>query len=342
VQHEVATRQKLLGEDGIIKEPGYARQLVWEYNRSQVRAGFMRLKEWDYYLVVGKGFAVAFTVSDMSYIGLASVSLLDLRQPKDRTRSFIRPLPLGKTGMPQTSALGDVHFKNKSMRLDFIVRKGERRISCDLDDLDGETFIARITLEDKPQDTMCIATTWKEKPTRFYLNQKINCMRASGTITLGTKIFNFSKEEDFGTLDWGRGAWTYDNTWFWGTCSCLADGKPFGFNLGYGFSDRSPASENMLFFDGEASKLAEIVFNIPKGPSGYDYMSPWTIVSDDGRFYGDFKPVLDRKAIISAGPIMSDQHQVFGEIFGKCVFDSGQEIEMKGFCCSFEHVHNKY
>ena len=27
----------------------------------------------------------------------------------------------------------------------------------------------------------------------------------------------FSPEKDYGTLDWGRGVWTYDNTWYWGS-----------------------------------------------------------------------------------------------------------------------------
>lgn len=50
------------------------------------------------------------------------------------------------------------------------------------------------------------------------------------------------------TAGLGKGVWTYDNTWYWGTGSGWHDGgDPFGFNLGYGFSDHSSASENMVF-----------------------------------------------------------------------------------------------
>ena len=82
------------------------------------------------------------------------------------------------------------------------------------------------------------------------------------------KIYRFDPSTDFGTLDWGRGVWTYDNIWRWGTCSTRLNGVPFGFNLGYGFSDRSSASENVIFYDGRAHKLQEVVFMIGQDDEG--------------------------------------------------------------------------
>ena len=73
-------------------------------------------------------------------------------------------------------------------------------------------------------------------------------------------------------------------------------GKPFGFNIGYGFGDTSKASENILFYDGVAHKLDDVTFHIPKD----SYMSPWTITSSDGRFEMEFVPVLDRAARTAA------------------------------------------
>ena len=37
----------------------------------------MRIKEWDYYLVMNGQFALALTIADNSYMGLDSISLLD-------------------------------------------------------------------------------------------------------------------------------------------------------------------------------------------------------------------------------------------------------------------------
>ena len=187
-------------------------------------------------------------------------------------------------------------------------------------------------------DTMVIATPWAEDEHAFYYNQKINCMRASGTCTLGDKTYTFNPETDFGTLDWGRGVWTYDNTWNWGSGNAVVNGKPFGFNIGYGFGDTKAASENIIFYDGVGHKLDDITFNIPE--SGYT--DPWTITSSDGRFEMDFVPIIDRAAKIDAKVIITDQHQVFGKMSGTAILDDGTKLEVKDLVCFCERVHNKY
>ncbi len=137
--------------------------------------------------------------------------------------------------------------------------------------------------------------------------------------------------------------WTYDNIWRWGTCSTRLNGVPFGFNLGYGFSDRSSATENVIFYDGRAHKLQEVVFMIGQDDKGnFNYMDPWTISSSDGRFEGIFEPILDRKAKIDMKVIASDQHQVFGHLTGTAVLDDGTELKMRDVIAAIEVVHNRY
>lgn len=68
--HEVTTKQPLLNKDGSLREPGWSRQLIQEYDRNQIKASKLRIKEWDYYLVLNQDFAAAFTLSDDGYIGL--------------------------------------------------------------------------------------------------------------------------------------------------------------------------------------------------------------------------------------------------------------------------------
>ena len=188
---------------------------------------------------------------------------------------------------------------------------------------------------------MVICTPF-EKDGHFYYNQKINCMRAAGEVTIGARRWVFSPEDSFGVLDWGRGVWTYHNTWYWGSASGLAGGVPFGFNIGYGFGDTSAATENMLFYDGKAHKLSQVTFHIPMKDGREDYMSPWTFSSDDGRFEMDFVPVLDRAACTSAGIIKSDQHQVFGRFSGTAVLDDGTRLDIHDLMGFAEKVENKW
>ena len=82
MQREIVNKGKLLDEKGNLIEKGYARSLIKDYDRKDVKAPKWRLKEWDYYLVMGQDFGVAFTISDDGYIGLQSVSLLDFTDEK--------------------------------------------------------------------------------------------------------------------------------------------------------------------------------------------------------------------------------------------------------------------
>lgn len=338
--HEVTSVQKLLRVDGSLKEPGWSRQLVQIYSREDIKAPKFRIKEWDYYLVVSKECALAFTISDDGYVGLHSVSLITFGDtPWEHTETILQPFPMGKLHLPETSERGNTVYRDRRLNMEFAKEDGRRRIVCSFKNfLDGKTFTCDLTLEQPPMDTMVIATPWKESRKAFYYNQKINCMRASGEAHFDGKTYVFDPGTDFGTLDWGRGVWTYDNTWYWGSGNGVVDGKPFGFNIGYGFGDTSAASENILFYDGVGHKLDDVTFHIPK----HSYLEPWKISSSDGRFEMDFTPVLDRAAKIDVKLITTDQHQVFGKISGTAVLDDGTKLEIRDLLCFCEKVHNKY
>ena len=337
--HEVTKRQPLLDSNGILTEPGWAKSLVFDYDRTKIHAPKFRIKEWDYYLILGKDFGAAFTLSDDGYIGLQSATLFDFNKPWEHTETILNAFPMGKFKFPKTSEKGDVKYHDKRLNMEYLVGKKTRRITCEFKKFcDGKTLKADITLSNPPMDTMVIATPWKEKKTAFYYNQKINCMRASGYVEFDGVRHEFNPETDFGTLDWGRGVWTYDNRWFWGSGNTVVNGKPFGFNIGYGFGDTKAATENILFYDGKAHKIDDVKFNIPED----SYMKPWTFSSSDGRFEMDFVPIIDRSAKIDVKLIVTDQHQVFGKMSGKAILDDGTEIHLKDVLCFAEDVHNKY
>ena len=193
-----------------------------------------------------------------------------------------------------------------------------------------------------PKDSMVIATPFAEKKTAFYYNQKIVGFKVKGKLTIGDEEYLFG-DESRGILDWGRGVWTYKNTWFWGAGCGVVGGHEVGFNIGYGFGDTSSATENMVFYDGECHKIDEVKFNIPKDRNGKElYNSSWTFTSNDGRFEMDFVPIIDRKSYTSAGIISSDQHQVFGRFTGSIILDDGKKINITDFLGFAEKVVNKW
>lgn len=338
--HQVTTPHDLLGTNGRLIEPGWSTSLVQRYNREQIKKPRFRIKEWDYYLVMGDDFALAFTISDDGYVGLQGASFLDFTVPREHTETLLDPFPMGRMHMPRDSSQGVTSYHRKGrLDMEFSVGPGTRRILCDFKRFDGDKDLTcDITLSQPPMDTMVIATPWKEDPRCFYYNQKINCMGASGRVVYGGKVYTFDPQRNFATLDWGRGVWTYDNTWYWGSGNGVIDGKPFGFNIGYGFSDRSSATENILFYDGKAHKLDDVTFHIPPD----SYLKPWTFTSSDGRFEMDFVPILDRCGKIDLKCIVTDPHQVFGKMSGKAVLDDGAVLEVRDLLCFAEKVHNKY
>ncbi|MCM1434313.1 MAG: DUF2804 domain-containing protein, partial [Clostridiales bacterium] len=316
--HEVTAKKPLLNPDGTLREPGWSRSLVQIYDRKQIKKRKTRIKEWDYYSVISNkhNVAVCFTVSDLGYLELESVSFLDFNTATEHTEGTMGAFPMGKLNMPPTSVIGDVKMKNNKLAIEFIVKDNKRIIRCDFPGFDnGKGLKVNLTLNNTPEDTMVIATPWAEDNKAFYYNQKINCMASSGKVVYGDKEYEFSPETDFGGLDWGRGVWTYDNVWYWGSGSGVVDGHRFGFNIGYGFGDTSAASENVIFYDGVAHKFDDVAFNISE-----NYTDPWTFTSSDGRFEMDFIPIIDRNDYTSAlNIIVTDQHQVFGRMTGKAV-----------------------
>ena len=337
--HEVTTIQPLLDNWGELREPGWSRSLVQRYDRSAVKAPKWRIKEWDYYLVLSDGFAGAFTISDDGYIGLQSVSLLRFgAEPWEHTETVLNPFPMGKLSLPADSSDCVTQYADNRLQMRFEARDGKRHITCHFSRFhDGKPFDCDIVLTQPEMDSMVIATPWDERHA-FYYNQKINCMRASGYMEYGGVRYEFDPARDFGTLDWGRGVWTYDNTWYWSSGNGDIDGNAFGFNLGYGFGNTSAATENVVFYKGKAHKLDDVTFHIPE--SGYT--DPWTFTSSDGRFEADFVPVLDRAAKLDFKVLVSDQHQVFGRMSGRAVLDDGTELRFRDLMCFAEKVHNRY
>ncbi len=343
MQHEITRAIPLLDDQGNLTEAGYARKLLPVYDRTKVKGGFARLKEWDYYYVGNDRFGIALTIADNSYMGLDSISFLSFEgTPWEITKSPMSIFPMGKTNLPPTSAAGITEHAGKGYAMKFTVEDGKRRLNAHMDDFkDGKPIEIDVTLTGEPEESMVICTPF-EKKAHFYYNQKINCMRADGTVKLGEETFVFDPSESFGVLDWGRGVWTYHNTWYWGSASGLADGVDFGFNIGYGFGDTSAASENMLFYAGKSHKLSQVTFNIPMKEGKEDYLSPWTFTSDDGRFEMDFVPVINRASCTDVKLIKSDQNQVFGRFSGTAILDDGTKLHIRNLFGFAEKVENKW
>lgn len=343
MQHEIVEQLPLLQANGTLTEPGWARHPYWQYQRQAVAASSWRIKEWDYYAVVSpEQFAICLTASNLGYIGLYAICLVDLAQGRSWQIDTLQPLPLGRHAFPETADSGAIQFSNGQLSLQIERIGGEHRVhfsSTQFQGPHGQGIEGELTLRLPAQhESMNIATSWAEQRKAFYYNTKLNCLQASGQFRQAGKHYHLSPVRDLGVLDWGRGVWTYNNTWYWASASGYVDGEPFGLNLGYGFSDRSPASENLLLYRGVAHKLDQVAFHFDRK----NWLKPWQMRSNDGRLQLDFTPCVDRNSKLNLLLLASEQHQVFGHYRGHVTLDNGQVLQLNHLPGFAEEVRNRW
>ncbi|MDD3113046.1 MAG: DUF2804 domain-containing protein [Candidatus Izemoplasmatales bacterium] len=338
-QNRIVTQQKLLNEKGLLANPGYATEPLFDYDRELIAASKWRIKEWDYYAALTRDYGVAFVISDLGYSALISVVFLDFQKKAIQKKTLLQWFPFGSLKLPKSSLEGDVHFHKKGVDLSFVRTPEQRVITAHIQDfLPEQDFHAELILEDLKDESLVIATPWAHKPKAFYYNQKINCMPTEGVVKIGNARYVFSKKTAFSVLDWGRGVWTYKNTWYWGSLSGIVNGKRFGMNLGYGFGDTTQATENMVFYEGKAHKLDQVSFTIQEP----DFLKPWKFHDNEGRLQMTMKPLIDREDTMNLGIIKNLGHQVFGKFSGTVLLDDGSKIDFQDVIGFAEKITNHY
>jgi hypothetical protein len=346
MQNEITNQINLLNRRGTLTKEGWARHPLFNYNRDEIKANKFRIKEWDYYAITNqkKGYTISVTISDLGYSTLVSIAYIDYNLKKYSQIDKVVLLPFKRIKLSPSSTEDSYVTKSyPELRACFIKKGNKRKLmfsspSLVLPDesLGLDVDIELTQIED--MQSLNIATSWKSNRKAFYLNEKINCMPATGTIKRGYDIEKVDKNNTFGTLDWGRGRWTYKNTWYWASLSTTIEKIPVGLNLGYGFSDRSVASENVIFYNNIIHKLDEVSFNIPPNFLEKD----WVIKDNEGKLDLTFTPLVDRVGKFNYGIIKSDQHQVFGKYNGKIILEDNNIVVLDNHLGFAEKVFNKW
>lgn len=342
--NEITKEGELLNKKGELSEIGWSRRPQLRYSRKAVKSSPLGIKEWDYYAIYSHKhqFFLTTTFSDLGYLGLFAIAFIDMKKGKWYQQDSMKPFPLGHLGLPPHSGDYEVAYSHKNLRIAYSRRDERRRILCGAPNLEigGVKGVeADLTLIQSPEmESINIATSWRENRKAFYYNQKINCMGVSGTVRINDTTYSLTPDESVATLDWGRGKWTYQNRWYWASASGFTNSTPIGFNLGYGFSDRSEVTENVIFYKNKIHKLDQVDFIIP--PESYE--KEWKITSNDKRIELTFTPVTDRATKSDFFIIKSVQHQVFGHFDGYMILDDGIKIPINHLAGFGEDVFNRF
>lgn len=344
MQKRMLVEGPLHSREGKLNEAGYATEQIKRYERSRLKANRLRIKEWDYYLILSDSYAFALTVSDNGYLALDSISMIDLGNQTQHTATRLSPFPLGKRQLPEASKAGVVRALGKNYEITFRAEGGKKQLYGHMYDFKGPgaPLLFDIELMDPKQDSMVLSLPFSKKPDQFYYNQKALCLPAQGRVIMDGQDYLFSPTTSYGILDWGRGVWPWRVTWYWAAASGLINGRAFSMNLGYGFGDRSQAGENMLFYQGTAHKLGEVRFTPTTAGKKPDFLAPMSIGDEAGRLSLQFEPILDRSARMNYALLGTDQHQVFGRFTGRAVLDDGSVLAIEQLTGFWEKVKNRW
>ena len=211
MQKRLEKKDCLLNPDGSLKHVGYCESPVLRYNREDIQKK-SRIKEWDYYLVMDSDFALCLTISNLSFAGVLSASVVDLKKGKHYNKSAVVPFAKDKVKLALSPESGTCEFETKQASFKFVSKEGIRHLvgfyKNFYKDKENRDLEFDILLDGAGHDMMVKTTPFKKKQ-HFYYNVKQNCMKASGFFTFFGRKHEFVKSNASGTFDFGRGVLPY-------------------------------------------------------------------------------------------------------------------------------------
>lgn len=336
-QREITQPTPLLDAAGHIYRPGYAKKMLYQYDRSRIHARPFALKEWDFYQMRLGSYILQMTIGHVSYMANFSAALFSTETGKKQSFTRMRPLPLRSMNLPLVpDAPHVIAAEGRGWQMKYDAAEGLRRLTLRAE-ADGGVDID-ITLSQNPADEKMVIATPFAKQNQFYLNCKENYYRVQGYVRFDKTIIS-PVEGDTAVLDWGRGVWPFHQEWFWGNgAAVLPGGNNFGFNIGWGFGDLRHASENMFFYNGKAHKLGRLQVRRDEG----DYRKPWRFIDEGGQFDLTMQPVYDHETQTKLLIVNNHCHQVFGLFSGRAVLPSGEVIVVEDLPAFCEHAVNNW
>ncbi len=287
-----------------------------------LRGHWPRKKRWNYWAIVSPTHLFSVTLSDVDYMGLPFIYLLDFETKAFAEKTLLKPFGAGCHLPPEVNA--DVVYEDPVMPISMLQTDKGVHLQVGCPDFEGKPLKVDLQIT-QPQghETLNVVIPWSER--QFQFTSKQNTLPAEGIIQWGDDQIVFDAEDTFACLDFGRGIWPFDCFWNWSSFSTrLADGRAIGVNLGTGWTDGTGMNENGLCIDGKLIKLSEdIAFDYDSS----DFMAPWHLhTTATDRVDLNFVPFFERVAKTDALIIKSEVHQMIGRFSGTLKSDEGDVI----------------
>lgn len=335
LQNEIKKETKVLNPEGRLNEIGWCRHNLYQYNPEFLAVTPWKLKEWDFYQIANKEHMVQITFTNISIGSAACFTYVNFQTGEKFTDIILDAFTKDRLHMARNGQKPH-SFERKKGRKSFSIEVTETKRILKFK---NKKITAEFEMENNVNnESITILTPFKNEKL-FFLTDKINCMKATGSIDLGYKKIMFDGDDVYGVLDWGRGAWQHKNFWFWGNGSTKINDKLFGFEITWGIGNEENATETALFYDGKCHKLGRV--RIEKQPDRR-WKEKWVFHEENGRFELTMTPFYDHAAgaiVLFAG---LRAHQVHGLWNGTVTLDDGTVLEIKNMYAFCEKVYNKW
>lgn len=320
-EKEIVQQINLCDDKGRLNKEsvGWSRNTLYDCN---LKGRWLRKKKWNYWCIISPECLFSVTISNADYAGMVFTYFLDLKTKKYIEKTIMTPF--GKGCIMPSKVHETVSFANKKMNVQLKAEGNDTHIISSSPDFNGEKMAADFIVKfPKNHETLNVVIPWNQKV--FQFTSKEEGLPVEGFITVGNATYNFSKDNTFACLDYGRGIWPYKVAWNWANASGIVDGHTIGFNLGAKWTDGTGMTENALLIDGKLIKLSEnVIYEYDKK----NIMKPWTIKTEiTDRVNLKFDPIYERIAKTNLFIIKSEIHQMIGYFSGEIA--AGAEGKIK-------------
>ena len=337
-QWEITSTAPLLDPDGTLAAWGWARYPLMVYDRDLIaRDKKHRLKEWDYYAVTSPDLYLEITLADISWAVMAAVSFIHYPSGRAGANLYFNLGPDPLLTLP-ADPYASTTFQRGAHFVSFDFNERTRILNFDFPaSVVGPRIRGEIEVQDDPNEESLSTAFPFHEPDLFFYTDKIVALPACGEFDVGGRTYSFQPDRTYAVLDWGRGVWPSEFEWGWAVAGGMADGKRFGFNIGFGEEDNSKGTGNNIIYDGVLHKLGEIEWLQPQ-----DNMEPWRFITPDGRFDMVMEPFHDQSGKLDFIIYSTDTTKVHGLISGRAVLDDGTVVVVDDIIGFAEHCYQKW
>ena len=345
-EHEITAPVDLCGPGGRLNPTavGWSRKPLHRANLQ----GWGRTKRWEYWCVTTPTHLVALTVSDLDFLGLNTVYVLEYGPGgREFERTAIVPgargitLPEAVAGAPGSAdvVVGPARPTRGAVRIEIRDEPGGTRLRArcltpDRQPVEVDLLVSRPA----GHESLSVVVPWSS--TRFQYTSKQTALPATGRVRIGTDVLPFEAEDTWAVLDHGRGRWPRSVDWNWGAASGRTDGRTVGLQFGGRWTAGTGSTENGLCVDGRLTKIGE---ELAWNWSPEDLLSPWTVrTPSSDQVDLAFTPFHNRSTRTEAGLIANRTDQCFGHYDGRIRTDDGTEIVVERLLGWAEDVHMRW